>query len=316
MKVTDEQIRELKGIIYLIRNTINNKVYIGQTRRTFIKRYSPVNWWNRVESPYFLHAINKYTPEKIEIEILESNKTDKELNKLEKFYINYYKSDDENYGYNLTKGGDSPKKSEESIKRARAKFGKSTKKFIKEAQSIHGQKFNYSKVEYTNNHTKVEIKCNACSLIFFQIPMSHINQKHGCPNCFCLKLRKDRQKPERFLEKAKQKHSLAYDYSLMEYINCDVNIKIICNRCNQIFQQTPYTHLKSRGCSFCFKRGFERAIYQIDILTNNIINTFESVKKAKEAMKSQNKNSYSKIHHVLNRTRTTCCGFKWRYVDE
>lgn len=51
---------------------------------------------------------------------------------------------------------------------------KTTAQFSFEAQSVHGDKFDYSEVEYTNTHTPVKIKCNQCGLVFFQEPSSHL----------------------------------------------------------------------------------------------------------------------------------------------
>lgn len=57
-----------------------------------------------------------------------------------------------------------------------------TKEIVKErGEKIHGDKYDYSKVEYINNQTKVEIICKEhCS--FFQSPANHFSGK-GCPTC-------------------------------------------------------------------------------------------------------------------------------------
>ena len=36
---------------------------------------------------------------------------------------------------------------------------KTTPQFVEEAQRVHGEKFDYSEVEYVNTHTPVKIKC-------------------------------------------------------------------------------------------------------------------------------------------------------------
>ena len=53
--------------------------------------------------------------------------------------------------------------------------------FIKRAQKIHNNKYNYSKVEYTKNNIKVCIICPEHGE-FWQTPNSHL-QGHGCPMC-------------------------------------------------------------------------------------------------------------------------------------
>lgn len=55
--------------------------------------------------------------------------------------------------------------------------------FVAAAKSIHGDKYDYSKVEYINCMTKVCIICPIHGE-FMQAPVSHVNQKQGCSKCF------------------------------------------------------------------------------------------------------------------------------------
>lgn len=100
--------------IYLFKNVINNKCYIGQSlniRKRFNKHIDRMrkNW----NYPLY-NALNKYGLNNFEfsiIEIIDSNlysdrnKIKEKLNELEIFYIEKY--DSFNNGYNLTIGGDS-----------------------------------------------------------------------------------------------------------------------------------------------------------------------------------------------------------------
>jgi len=54
--------------------------------------------------------------------------------------------------------------------------------FIRRAKEIHGDKYDYSKVEYKNSQIKVCIICKEHGE-FWQTPDSHINQKQNCPLC-------------------------------------------------------------------------------------------------------------------------------------
>lgn len=98
--------------IYLIRNTINGKCYVGQALK-LQKRLKA--HWNNCKYPRYQHialykAINKYGIENFEIEILESFRDGfdwrvrSQLDELEKKYIEQY--DCYNKGYNSTLGGD------------------------------------------------------------------------------------------------------------------------------------------------------------------------------------------------------------------
>ena len=58
---------------------------------------------------------------------------------------------------------------------------KTTEEFIAEARKVHGDKYDYSKVEYINKNTKVCIICSKHGE-FWQDPHSHL-QGSGCPLC-------------------------------------------------------------------------------------------------------------------------------------
>ena len=91
--------------IYKHVNLINNKVYIGQTSQ------SPERRWRQggtgyKDSPRFWQAIQHYGWENFSHEILQTNLTQQEANIREKYWISFYNSMDQKYGYNLTPGGD------------------------------------------------------------------------------------------------------------------------------------------------------------------------------------------------------------------
>ena len=58
---------------------------------------------------------------------------------------------------------------------------KTTEQFIIDAKKIHGNKYDYSKVNYVDAHTKVCITCQEHG-DFWQQPYSHLNGR-GCPVC-------------------------------------------------------------------------------------------------------------------------------------
>ena len=59
---------------------------------------------------------------------------------------------------------------------------KDTEHFVKRSNEIHGDRYDYSKVVYTNALTPVIIKCNKCGSEFMQIPNYHLNG-YGCQRC-------------------------------------------------------------------------------------------------------------------------------------
>lgn len=55
--------------------------------------------------------------------------------------------------------------------------------FIRDSQRVWGDKFDYSKVQYSGSHKAVSIVCKAHGAIFEQTPTNHLSKKSGCPKC-------------------------------------------------------------------------------------------------------------------------------------
>lgn len=89
------------NVVYMHRNRINGKVYIGQTNN-LDKRWHPSSY---IGCTHFYNAIQKYGWDNFEHIVLKNNLTLEEANKLEIEYIKYYNSTDSNFGYNLSEGG-------------------------------------------------------------------------------------------------------------------------------------------------------------------------------------------------------------------
>ena len=150
----------MKGIIYKYTNQINNKVYIGQTINEYKRIYAHKHTLNSWRS-YFHNAIKKYGYDKFVYEILEEiddadvKELKIKLDTLEQKYISVYKSNDPNFGYNLTLGGGGTlglKQSKESnLKRSRTHKAKG--KTLTKEQVIFLQSFN--KHDYLAYHTCV-----------------------------------------------------------------------------------------------------------------------------------------------------------------
>lgn len=98
---------ERRGKIYKISNDINSKVYIGQTVQDVKKRFcNHCGKDNHNENMAIKRAIQKYGKEHFKIEIIEDDILKENLNEREMYWIAFYKSNDSEFGYNLTRGGD------------------------------------------------------------------------------------------------------------------------------------------------------------------------------------------------------------------
>jgi very-short-patch-repair endonuclease len=138
-----------------------------------------------------------------------------------------------------------------------------TEEFINRCKLIHGDKYDYSLTEYRTLEDKVKIICKKHGE-FNQSPNNHL-KGHGCSSCAGSK----KLTTNDFIYKANLIHNNKYDYSLVEYINVDTKIKIICKE-HGIFKQTPYKHINNKqGCYKCNESKGEREIRQY-LNENNI----------------------------------------------
>lgn len=129
-----------------------------------------------------------------------------------------------------------------------------TDEFIEKSKQTYGDKYDYSKVDYTNSQIKVCIICCKHGE-FWQKPSEHL-QGYGCPICggtqkltLC-----------QFIERAKEKHGNKYDYSNANYINNGTKIEIRCKVCGNNFWQTPRDHSNGKGCPKCKQSHLENEV--------------------------------------------------------
>lgn len=90
--------------VYKHVNKINRKVYIGITKQKPSRRWQ--NGYGYVDNKYFFNAILKYGWDNFEHIILYENLTKDEAIEKEIELIRTYKSNQREYGYNISKGGE------------------------------------------------------------------------------------------------------------------------------------------------------------------------------------------------------------------
>lgn len=105
----DRSIYGYKTGIYMIKNLINNKVYIGKTQQPFYKRYQLHDWRLRQgnhDNKYLQHSYDKYGENNFVFAIVEcaDNWSDDDYNQKEIFYISKYKQ--YRLSYNILAGGE------------------------------------------------------------------------------------------------------------------------------------------------------------------------------------------------------------------
>jgi hypothetical protein len=136
-----------------------------------------------------------------------------------------------------------------------SKYSLGNEKFTNRAKEIHGDKYNYDDVNYSNNSNKVQINCPIHGP-FFQSPDKHL-RGDGCRKCSG----KDKT-TEEFITQAKEVHGNKYDYSNVDYETATKKIKIICPIHGE-FEQSPNNHLTGYGCKTCSESQGEKLIDKI-----------------------------------------------------
>lgn len=144
-----------------------------------------------------------------------------------------------------------------------------TEDFIEKAKKVHGDKYDYSKVNYITSYDKVCIICPNHGE-FLQTPSSHLNGC-GCPSC---SFDNKRKTFETFLQQARTIHGNKYNYDLVNYKNSRTKICITCPEHGE-FLQTPNDHLNGCGCPECKNSHLEIEVK--NCLVSNLIN-FEQQK--------------------------------------
>ncbi len=121
--------------------------------------------------------------------------------------------------------------------------------FITKSNATHDNKYDYSTVTYIDSKTPIKIICPKHGE-FTQLPYSHTRGK-GCSRCANELNKAKLTKTEAdFISDAIKKHNTKYDYSLVEYTNSFIKVKIICPKHGE-FEQLPYDHIGGHGCNKC-----------------------------------------------------------------
>ena len=166
-----------------------------------------------------------------------------------------------------------------------------TQDFINKAKKIHGDKYDYSKVNYINISTPIEIICHEKDKngnehgIFTQTPRNHL-QGDKCPKCY----RNFKKTTEQFIQDAIKVHGDKYDYAKVKYDGNKKPVVITCPTHGD-FLQAPLCHLQGQGCPKCY---YEKSAK---------IRAKGKEKFIEESIKVHgNKYDYSKVEYKNNKT--------------
>lgn len=131
-----------------------------------------------------------------------------------------------------------------------SEFNNQSEVFAFRAKEVHGEKYDYSLVDYKHSQKNVIIVCNKHGQ-FKQRPSNHLMGR-GCSDCSTESRSHDL---ESFVTKSKLLHSDVYDYSKVELVGSRELVTITC-KLHGDFQQKPNYHMSKRGgCPLCIKES-------------------------------------------------------------
>jgi hypothetical protein len=143
---------------------------------------------------------------------------------------------------------------------------KTTEQFIKEAQEIFGDQYDYSITVYEGARSPITYICKKHGKVVQSYATNHLRGK-GCRKCRTDKVATAKTKTyESFLKEARETHKNLYKYPTGEYVNRKTKISILCTRCNKNFLQSPGQHLSGHGCNTCNRI---RSTWQKELIKKN-----------------------------------------------
>ena len=307
--------------IYMHKNKINGKVYIGQTIQN-----NPLLRWRKNGKGYykkgkshFLNAIKKYGWDNFEhIIICKCKKED--LNKLEKYYIKKYNSFNPKFGYNETTGGSF----NNNIRKTKKVIGINTMTFEKIEFDSAFAAANFFNLKYSSGITKCcKKKAYSCNGYYW---------------CYADDYKKNFFK--KYDEKQKQTHYtiggltipvVCYNIETKEITFFDS----IAHANSSIFKIDKHSAISSccknktkiidKKYMFCYKSDYKKGIFEknknkrtklavpiigVNILTKEI-KIFDSLKDASLELKI----SHGNISMCCQGKRKQAGGYTWKYKE-
>lgn len=295
--------------IYKFTNKVNGKIYIGQSVDVVHRKYSHFHEAFKKErlsyNSYFHKAIRKYGKENFTFEIIE--RCDRsELNVKEIYWIDYYKSFKEEYGYNISLGGHYAKHLQKPVYQIDIK----TKQVVNEYPSLK----------------EASLSVNGYIGALSQVCTGKLTSAYDYIWCFKENYRdgmyenyKRKKQYREIYAIDKITHKIVKKYSSIVEAEKEVNGKtsVIIQVCNGD-RKSCY------GYIWCYADEYydgkydnydldiqQRGVYKFDKDTNELLGTYKSLS---EAVKSVGKTNKSMIAFACKGKTKTAYGYKWGYI--
>ena len=128
--------------------------------------------------------------------------------------------------------------------------------FVDRAISIHGDKYDYSRINFVDMRTPVDVFCNFHQKTWPVSPYGHARPNGTGSECRYCKGRG--RTTQDFIEAATLVHGDKYDYSKVNYSLAKKKVKVFCPKHDHHWETTWHSHVVCQhGCIYCGKE-FEK----------------------------------------------------------
>lgn len=283
-----------KKYIYKIENTINGKIYIGQTtdphRREREHFRNTPSYRDRKRNKVLYKAMDKYGMENFTFEIIE--KEIENYNERERYWIKYYNCIVPN-GYNMTEGGEEPpvfKKEEHPMALH------NQQEIDKIIDKLQNTQLTTQEIAKIYNYNISSIQRINCGLLWYDENLTYPLRK---------------ETTYAFLdERAK---NVIYDLQYTKLTQKEIGIKYNLKRSAVTAINTGANHHQD-NIDYPIRKSstVNRPVIMLDIDTEEELMEFPSIKAANRYLGHPNGGSISKY---LNKGGQSAYGYKWKYKD-
>jgi len=157
--------------IYIIKNIVDGKVYIGQTSNIKVRISSHKSELkrNKHRNEYLQNAVNKFSIDNFVFEVIEDC-DETNIDNRERYWMDFYDSCNRSKGYNLVYGGNSNKHHSEETK-------------LKIGNSLIGKRIGWEMDEETKNKISISKTGNPNSYpseeTLIKLSLARIGRKHS-----------------------------------------------------------------------------------------------------------------------------------------
>ncbi len=161
-----------------------------------------------------------------------------------------------------------------NVKTNKKKFRWTKDLFLQKAKEVHGEKFDYSLVNFNICLDSILIICEEEHVFKTRI---HTHLKGGgCNICsFNEHIENITNTNEDFIKKSKSIFGEdMFDYSLVNYINIKTKVILKCKKKNHVFEIVPYKHYSRLGCPHCVNKSESLLFDYLKVVNPNFIHQY------------------------------------------